>query len=86
VPTPPVAHPTNTAATIATAVGDAAAVRLGPPPAIVTCTVKHTVFYPDGISISQKAQVAAASGWGGIVIWAASYESDDVYDALQGVV
>ncbi|MEO6157435.1 MAG: hypothetical protein ABIQ39_07365, partial [Ilumatobacteraceae bacterium] len=63
----------------------AGAVRLGPPPATVTCTVAHTVFFPDPQAIAAKATVAMDAGWGGIVIWAASYETDAVYTALSGI-
>ncbi|MEO5900502.1 MAG: glycosyl hydrolase family 18 protein [Ilumatobacteraceae bacterium] len=81
---PPVL-PASPPPVIVEADGNAPAVRLGPPPATVTCTVKHTVFYPDAASIAQKAQVAVASGWAGVIIWAAGYESDDVYDALGAI-
>ncbi|MCU1503004.1 MAG: putative glycosidase [Ilumatobacteraceae bacterium] len=85
VQVPPLVLPTKTSPTISSADGGVPAVRLGPPPAEVTCTVQHTVFFPDGDSIVQKSNVALVSGWAGIIIWASSYESDSVYDALRTV-
>lgn len=87
---PPVVIPPVRASTVGAATGGAPALRLGPPPAIVTCTVTHTVFYPDGVSIAQKSKVALDAGWGGIVIWAASYETlggadTGVYVALSAL-
>ncbi len=87
---PPVVVPPVVAGTVAVGAGGAPALRLGPPPTIVTCTVNHTVFYPDGPSIAAKAKVALDRGWGGIVIWAASYETSGpadtaVYDALRAI-
>jgi hypothetical protein len=61
------------------------AVRLSPPSTPVTCTIQHTVFYPDGVSIRQRADAALAAGWSGIVMWAMGYESVDVYEQLAGV-
>ncbi len=85
VPLPPLVIPTQVAPAISDADGGAAAVRLGPPPVVVTCTVQETVFYPDGQSIKQAAQVALDNQWGGIIIWAGGYESEDVYDALRTI-
>jgi spore germination protein YaaH len=63
----------------------APALRLGPPPVQVSCLIRHTVFYPDAASIAGKAQIALDAGWGGAIIWAAGYESSDVYDALAAL-
>jgi spore germination protein YaaH len=64
------------------AVAGAPAIRIGPPPTVVTCTVRHTIWYPDEWSVGSKAQVALNAGWGGIVIWAGSYETTSTYDVL----
>jgi hypothetical protein len=85
VQVPPLVIPPQVAPTISDADGGAPAVRLGAPPTVVTCTVQETVFYPDGQSIKQEAQVALANGWGGIILWAGGYESEDVYDALRTI-
>jgi len=55
------------------------------PLSIVTCTVQHTVYYPDAESIRQRAAAALGAGWSGIVIWALGYESADVFDALGSI-
>jgi hypothetical protein len=81
---PPVL-PTTPPSSIAPADGMATAVRLGPPPAVVTCTVTHTVFFPDAQSVADAAQIAVDNGWGGIIIWAGGYETDDVYDAVGAI-
>ena len=49
---------------------------------IVTCTVRHTVWYPDEWSVKAKADIAVQQGWGGVVIWAGGYEVDGTYDRL----
>ena len=87
---PPVLVSPVIAGSVGSAAGGAAALRLGPPPVEVTCTVTHTVFYPDGASIAAKSKVALDRGWGGIVMWAASYETaggadTSVYDALRAL-
>ncbi len=79
---PPFVPPGSGAGSVAPATADAPAVRMGPPPSIVTCTVRHTVWYPDAVSVAGKAAVALNAGWGGIVIWAGSYETSDTYDRL----
>lgn len=61
------------------------AVRLGKPSASVSCTVQHTAYVPDGISVRQRAEAALAAGWSGIAIWALGYETADVYTELSGV-
>jgi hypothetical protein len=75
--------PVLRATTISTAVSGVPALRLGPPPSIVTCDIRHTVFFPDEWSIAQKAEVALDRGWNGIVMWAAGYEPDAVYSVLR---
>ena len=60
-------------------------IRVAPPPAIVTCTVEHIVYVPDGVSVRQRADAALAAGWSGIAIWAYGYETADVYQQLAGV-
>ncbi len=86
---PPVWNPPATVATEVTApaVGNPLrpAQRLGPPPTNVTCTVQHTVFVPDAISIRQRADAALAADWSGIVIFALGYETLDVYDELSKI-
>ena len=59
--------------------------RLTPPTTQVTCTVHHTVFYPDAASIQQRATAAMAAGWHGIFIWALGYETPDTYPALSNI-
>ncbi|MDO8363640.1 MAG: glycosyl hydrolase family 18 protein [Actinomycetota bacterium] len=61
------------------------ALRLQPPSAPVTCTVQHTVYVPDGVTVRQHADAALAAGWSGIAIWAFGYETADVYQQLAGV-
>jgi len=51
----------------------------------VTCTVRHTVFYPDALSIAQRAQAALARDWSGIIVWALGYEDPAVYQALSTI-
>ena len=79
---PPWVPPATTAGSVAPASADAPAVRMGLPPTIVTCTVRHTVWYPDAVSVAGKSAVALNNGWGGIVIWAGGYETADTYDRL----
>jgi hypothetical protein len=61
------------------------AVRLRLPTGPVTCTVQHTVFVPDAVSLRQRADAAVAADWSGIIIWAMGYETTDSYGALAGV-
>jgi spore germination protein YaaH len=61
------------------------AVRLAPPSEPVTCTVQHTVFYPDPFSVTQRAQAALNAGWSGIIVWALGYEVPEVYQSLAGI-
>ena len=61
------------------------ALRLAPPSATVTCTVVHTAFVPDAISVRQRADAAVAAGWSGIVIWALGFEPLNVYQSLAGI-
>lgn len=82
---PPYTPPSTTAGAVAPASATDAAVRMGPPPTWVTCTVRHTVWYPDEWSVGSKAQVALNAGWGGVVIWAGGYEVGATYDVLAGL-
>lgn len=65
--------------------GPVPATRIGVPPPIVTCTVQHTVFYPDAQSIAQRAQAALAAHWSGISMWALGFEDAAVYSALGAI-
>ena len=58
------------------------ALRLTPPSELLSCTVRHFVYYPDATAIQQHAQAALDSGWSGVVLWALGYETADVYAAL----
>jgi spore germination protein YaaH len=58
--------------------------RLTPPGEQLSCTVRHSVYYPDPVTIQQHAQAAANAGWGGVVLWALGYETPGVYTALAG--
>lgn len=50
----------------------------------VTCTVRHTVFMSDEVSIRARADRAAAAGWRGMVLWALGYETvPATVDALR---
>jgi len=79
---PPYVQDPGTIDNVAPAGANTPAVRLGVPGSIVTCTVRHTVWYPDEWSVKAKADVALQKGWGGVVIWAGSYEVDGTYDRL----
>ena len=59
--------------------------RLNPPSSIVSCTVRHTAWFPDAASLQNRAQHAMNNGWRGIVIWALGYETADVLPALANV-
>ena len=61
------------------------AIRLTPPTAQVTCTVQHTVFVPDAVSVRARAEAALAAEWSGIALFAIGYESLDVYQSLAEV-
>ncbi|MFZ9627736.1 MAG: glycosyl hydrolase family 18 protein [Ilumatobacteraceae bacterium] len=61
------------------------AVRLDPPDPPASCTVQHTVFVPDALTIRERAEGALAAGWSGIAVWAIGYETADVYELLGGV-
>lgn len=70
--------------TAATSSGLKPAVRLGTT-RTVTCTVKHTVFIPDAVTIRTNAQTALTAGWSGIALWAFGYETADVYTQLNAI-
>ena len=57
------------------------ALRLSPSP-WVTCTVQHTIFVPDEVSVNQRSDAAQIAGWRGIVVWAFGYETLTMYDVL----
>jgi spore germination protein YaaH len=81
--TPPTTR-TNNVAT-ADPSGLAPALRLNPGGGTVTCTVRRTVYYPDVVSVIQRANAAVAAGMSGIAIWALGYETTDLWAYLQGV-
>lgn len=81
----PYTPPPNTAGSVGPAAAAIPAVRMGAPPVWVTCTVRHTVWYPDEWSVGQKANVARGAGWGGVVMWAGGYEVTSTYDVLAGL-
>ena len=83
IPIPPIGIPTIDLAI--SNEGLQPALRLGVITAPVTCTVQHTVYYPDAANIRQRADAAAAANWSGIIIWALGYEVSDVYAQLAGV-
>ncbi len=58
------------------------AVRMIQPGANVTCTVRRTVYYPDAMSVKNRADAALAKGLSGIAIWALGYESADLWPLL----
>jgi hypothetical protein len=68
-----------TAAT-GTAAGLQPALRLDPP--TTSCTVHHSLYFPDAITIQMHAQAARTAGWGGVILWALGYETPAVYEAL----
>lgn len=87
IPAPPYVRPTH----VVPAVGGAAngavaglqpALRLAPPSTLLSCTVRHFVYFPDAATIQQHAQAARDAGWSGVVLWALGYETPDVYAAL----
>ncbi|HEY4607634.1 MAG TPA: glycosyl hydrolase family 18 protein [Ilumatobacteraceae bacterium] len=87
LPAPPYIPPTHVAPILANAAtgddgGLQPALRLTPPTTQLSCTVRHTVYYPDAAAIQQHAQAALSAGWSGVVIWALGYETADVYSAL----
>ena len=61
------------------------AVRLNPPTPPASCTVQHTVFVPDALTLRERAEGALAARWSGIAIWAIGYETADVYELLGAV-
>ena len=87
IPAPPYVPPTFVAPQLQTAAtGDSGglqpALRLTPPTVQLSCTVRHTVYFPDAVTMQQHAQAALDAGWSGVVIWALGYETADVYTAL----
>ena len=60
------------------------AVRLSTPSALVTCTVVHTVFVPDEVTVQGRVEAAQAAGWRGIILWAFGYESPNLFPLLAG--
>ena len=84
IPPPPYVPPPNVAPRVAPAAGSGLqpALRLTPPSTLLSCTVRHYVYYPDATAIQQHAQVALSNGWSGVVLWALGYETADVYTAL----
>ena len=82
---PPYVQDPGTIDTVGAAGANTPAIRLGVPGSIVTCAVRHTVWYPDEWSVKAKADVAVQKGWGGVVIWAGGYEVDATYDVLAGL-
>lgn len=88
LPAPPYVPPAVQVSTLpkgADLTGLKPAVRLRLPTGPVTCTVQHTVFVPDALSLRQRADAAVAADWSGIIIWAMGYETPDSYGALAGV-
>ena len=67
------------------AVGLERAARLTPPGSTVSCTLRHTMWYPDNASVVQRAQAAVDAGWSGIVIWALGYEDATLWSALAAI-
>jgi hypothetical protein len=57
------------------------AVRLGG----ATCVVRRTVYFPDVVTVVQRANAALAAGLSGIAIWALGYETDDLWAHLAGI-
>jgi spore germination protein YaaH len=85
---PPVWVPPSTVATAVTTPATGSlqpAIRLTPPNLVVTCTIKHTVFVPDAVSVRARAEAALAAGWSGIALFAIGYESLDIYQSLAGI-
>ncbi|MEY2402250.1 MAG: hypothetical protein QOJ08_2361, partial [Ilumatobacteraceae bacterium] len=85
IPAPPYVPPPNVAPRVAApaaGTGLQPALRLTPPTAQLSCTVRHYVYYPDATAIQQHAQAALDAGWSGVVLWALGYETADVYAAL----
>jgi spore germination protein YaaH len=84
IPAPPFVPPPKVAKQVAPASDTALqpALRLAPPSELLSCTVRHFVYYPDATAIQQHAQAALDAGWSGVVLWALGYETADVYAAL----
>jgi spore germination protein YaaH len=84
IPAPKYLPPPNVAQRVAPASGTGLqpALRLTPPSELLSCTVRHFVYYPDATAIQQHAQAALSAGWSGVVLWALGYETADVYAAL----
>jgi Glycosyl hydrolases family 18 len=87
IPAPPYVPPANEVPTVvAPATGAAAglqpALRLTPPSTQLSCTVHHSLYFPDPTTIQTHAQAALTAGWGGVILWALGYETADVYAAL----
>ena len=84
IPAPPYVPPPKVAPQVAPASGTGLqpALRLTPPSELLSCTVRHFVYYPDAAAIQQHAQAALDAGWSGVVLWALGYETADVYAAL----
>jgi len=84
IPAPRYVPPPNVAQQVAPASGSGLqpALRLTPPSELLSCTVRHFVYFPDATAIQQHAQAALSAGWSGVVLWALGYETADVYAAL----
>jgi len=86
IPAPPFVRPAHVVPSVTSpATSDAGlqpALRLRPPSTLLSCTVRHFVYFPDATAIQTHAQAAINAGWSGVVIWALGYETADVYNAL----
>jgi spore germination protein YaaH len=88
IPPPPYTPPTDDVDRLGPTVDQGGldrAVRLSPGGAFVTCTVARTVFYPDELSVVQRANAALAAGLSGIAIWALGYETTALWPLLAGI-
>jgi spore germination protein YaaH len=84
---PPYVPPANVVSTVVnaatgTAAGLQPALRLLPPADPRSCTVHHSLYFPDATTIQMHAQAARTAGWGGVILWALGYETQAVYEAL----
>jgi spore germination protein YaaH len=50
-----------------------------------TCTVRRTVYFPDELTVVQRANAVVAAGFSGIAIWALGYETTALWGPLSGI-
>ena len=79
----PLATPRLSAAALVDVRGPADGGAMARAQRLGVCKVRHTVFYPDEVTVLQRAQMVFDAGLGGIAIWAQGYESPELWPLLR---